>query len=79
MQVPEITAKLAQRGARFYEVGVPTSGQNIRGGQKDGFRDALRAFYVILKYNLFKREKHVAEQPLSLTFRSSSRLQNPFQ
>ena len=56
---PEITAKLAQRGARFYEVGVSYHGRTYEEGKKIGFRDALRAFYVILKYNLFKREKRV--------------------
>jgi len=49
---PEITAKLAQRGLRIYEVGVSYSGRTYDEGKKIGWKDALRAIWCILKYNL---------------------------
>ncbi len=52
---PEITAKLAQRRWRFYEVGISYHGRTYEEGKKIGWRDAVRAFYVILKYNVWKR------------------------
>jgi glycosyltransferase involved in cell wall biosynthesis len=56
---PEITAKLAQRRCRFYEVGISYYGRTYEEGKKIGWRDGVRALYVILKYNLWKRESHV--------------------
>jgi glycosyltransferase involved in cell wall biosynthesis len=56
---PEITAKLAQRRCRFFEVGISYYGRTYEEGKKIGWRDGLRALYVILKYNLWKRESHV--------------------
>jgi glycosyltransferase involved in cell wall biosynthesis len=56
---PEITAKLAQRRCRFYEVGISYHGRTYDEGKKIGWRDGVRAFYVILKYNLWKRESYV--------------------
>jgi hypothetical protein len=57
---PEITAKLAQRRCRFYEVGISYYGRTYEEGKKIGWRDGVRAFYAILKYNLWKRESHAA-------------------
>ena len=56
---PEITAKLAQRRCRFYEVGISYYGRTYEEGKKIGWRDGVRALYVILKYNLWKRGSHV--------------------
>ncbi|HTG44117.1 MAG TPA: glycosyltransferase family 2 protein [Verrucomicrobiae bacterium] len=53
---PEITAKLAQRRCRFYEVGISYYGRTYEEGKKIGWRDGVRALYAILKYNLWKRE-----------------------
>jgi glycosyltransferase involved in cell wall biosynthesis len=62
---PEITAKLAQRRCRFYEVGISYHGRTYEEGKKIGWRDGVRALYAILKYNLWKRESYVfrASQP----------------
>ena len=49
---PEITAKLAKRGYRIYEVGISYSGRTYEEGKKIGFKDAVHAIYAILKYNL---------------------------
>jgi glycosyltransferase involved in cell wall biosynthesis len=49
---PEITAKLAKAGCRFYEVGIAYHGRTYEEGKKIGWRDGIRAIYCILKYNL---------------------------
>ena len=49
---PEITAKVARRGARVYEVGISYYGRTYEDGKKIGMRDALWAIYCILRYNL---------------------------
>lgn len=50
---PEITAKIAMRGCRIYEVGVSYSGRTYAEGKKIGWKDGLRAVYVIGKYSRF--------------------------
>lgn len=52
---PEITAKIARlpRRPRIYEVGISYSGRTYEEGKKIGWRDGLRAFYCIVRYNLF--------------------------
>jgi len=49
---PEITIKLAQRQARIYEVPITYHGRTYEEGKKIGFRDAVKAFLVILRYGL---------------------------
>jgi glycosyltransferase involved in cell wall biosynthesis len=51
---PEITAKIAKRGCRIYEVGISYHGRTYAEGKKIGYRDGLRAIYCILKYNLLR-------------------------
>jgi putative flippase GtrA len=48
---PEITAKLAQRRLRIYEMGVSYFGRTYAEGKKIGVRDGFRALYCIIKYN----------------------------
>jgi len=48
---PEITAKLAKKRCRIYEVGISYYGRTYEEGKKIGWRDGLRALYVIIKYN----------------------------
>jgi glycosyltransferase involved in cell wall biosynthesis len=47
---PEITAKVAKLGCRIYEVPIDYHGRTYAEGKKIGFKDALAALYVILKY-----------------------------
>ena len=51
---PEITAKIAKTGCRIYEVGISYAGRTYSEGKKIGWKDGLRAFYCILKYNMFQ-------------------------
>lgn len=52
---PEITAKIAKREYRIYEVGISYSGRDYSEGKKIGWRDGVRAFWCILKYNFIYR------------------------
>lgn len=46
---PEITAKVARRGDRIYEVGISYSGRTYAEGKKISWRDGVRAVWVIGK------------------------------
>ena len=48
---PEITAKVARKGYRIYEVGISYAGRTYEEGKKIGWRDGVRAFWCIIKYN----------------------------
>jgi glycosyltransferase involved in cell wall biosynthesis len=52
---PEITAKVAKLKCRIYEVGISYAGRTYSEGKKVGWKDAIRAIWCILKYNLFRR------------------------
>jgi glycosyltransferase involved in cell wall biosynthesis len=54
---PELTAKVAKAGSRVYEVGIAYNGRTYAEGKKIGWRDGVRAIYVIVKHNLFRRNK----------------------
>ncbi len=51
---PEITAKVAKLNVRIYEVGISYSGRTYADGKKIGWRDGVRALWVIIKYNLLR-------------------------
>ena len=50
---PEITAKVAREKCRIYEVGISYYGRSYREGKKIGWKDGLKAIYVILRYGIF--------------------------
>lgn len=50
---PEITAKLAKLHCKIYEVPISYYPRDYSEGKKIGLKDAFRAFYCIIKYNLF--------------------------
>jgi len=52
---PEITAKVARKRCRIYEVGISYYGRSYEEGKKINWKDGFRAIYVILKYGIFKR------------------------
>ena len=52
---PEITARLAQGGWRFYEVGISYSGRTYAEGKKIGWKDGLTAVWCIVRYGVFGR------------------------
>ncbi len=46
---PEVTAKIARMDVRIYEVGISYAGRTYAEGKKVGWRDGVRALYVIIK------------------------------
>ena len=53
---PEVTAKISRvPRVRIYEVGISYYGRTYEEGKKIGMKDAFRALYCIIKYNLFKK------------------------
>ena len=52
---PEITAKVARRRLRVFEVGISYSGRTYDEGKKIGWKDGVRALWCIGKYGVFRR------------------------
>lgn len=54
---PEVTAKISRvKDIRIYEVGISYYGRTYAEGKKIGMKDAFRALYCILRYNIFDRK-----------------------
>jgi len=54
---PEVTSKIARfPGIRIYEVGISYYGRTYDEGKKIGIKDAFRAIWCLIKYNLFNRK-----------------------
>ena len=51
---PEIVAKMARLNVRIYEVAISYYGRTYAEGKKIGWRDGVRAFWCIFKYNFLK-------------------------
>ncbi len=51
---PEITAKIAKKRLRIYEVGIPYYGRSYEQGKKITWKDGFAAIFAIFRYNLFK-------------------------
>jgi glycosyltransferase involved in cell wall biosynthesis len=47
---PEITAKVARLGVRIFEVGISYYGRTYAEGKKIGWKDGVRALWVIVKF-----------------------------
>ncbi len=53
---PEVTAKVSRwPKVRIYEVGISYYGRTYEEGKKIGMKDAFRALYCIIWYNIFDR------------------------
>ena len=50
---PEITARVAHKKYRIYEVGISYHGRTYKEGKKIGWKDGVRTLWCILKYNMF--------------------------
>ena len=53
---PEITAKIARRGYRIYEVPISYHGRTYEEGKKIGWKDALSALWTIIRFGLRETE-----------------------
>jgi glycosyltransferase involved in cell wall biosynthesis len=54
---PEVTAKIAHRGLRIYEVGITYSGRGYEEGKKIGIKDGFEALYCIVRYGIQQRRQ----------------------
>src|SRR5215472_8484416 len=54
---PEITAKVARRGYRVYEVPISYHGRTYDEGKKIGWKDAISALWTILKHRFREAEE----------------------
>ncbi len=52
---PEITAKIAKKKLRVYEVGIKYFGRTYVEGKKIGWKDGISAIRCIIFYNLFSK------------------------
>lgn len=52
---PEITARVAQKKFRIYEVGISYSGRTYAEGKKIGWKDGLSALWAIIRFNMFQK------------------------
>ncbi len=52
---PELTAKFARQGCRFFEVPISYERRSFAQGKKIGLKDAFRAVYAIAIYGLLRR------------------------
>lgn len=54
---PEVTSKISRYpNIRIYEVGISYYGRTFKEGKKINWKDGFRAFYCIIKYNIFCRK-----------------------
>jgi hypothetical protein len=47
---PEVTAKVARRGWRIFEVPITYNGRSYAEGKKIGWKDGVQAIWCILRY-----------------------------
>jgi glycosyltransferase involved in cell wall biosynthesis len=50
---PEVTAKIAARHYRLYEVPISYHGRTYAEGKKIGWKDAIRGLWCVIRYNCF--------------------------
>ena len=50
---PEMTAKIAKKKIRIYEMGITYYGRTYSEGKKIGWKDGMKAIWCIVRYNLF--------------------------
>lgn len=61
---PEVTAKIAQRRLRVFEVGISYAGRTYSEGKKIGTCDALRSVWCLLRYSFFYKPEDVGKETL---------------
>ena len=56
---PEVTAKIARRGLRVFEVSISYFPRTNAEGKHIGWKDGVRAIWCIFKYGVWRRNKNV--------------------
>jgi glycosyltransferase involved in cell wall biosynthesis len=52
---PEITARIAKKNYRIYEIGISYYGRTYKEGKKINWKDGIKAFFSIIYFNLFSK------------------------
>jgi glycosyltransferase involved in cell wall biosynthesis len=73
---PEITAKVAKRGYRIYEVPISYYGRDYWEGKKINWKDGFSALWTILRYGLFDDPSNEPTGYITLRRRSALRNYN---
>lgn len=60
----EVTAKMAKRGARIYEVPISYYGRTYDEGKKIGVADGIAAFWYVIRYNLLSSRAAAFRDPV---------------
>jgi len=71
---PELTARLAQAGARIYELPISYDGRSYAEGKKIGWKDGVSALWCIWKYNVFPPQVRRWEPPAVAPWDAPERL-----
>ncbi len=71
---PDLTARLAQSGARIYELPISYHGRSYAEGKKIGWRDGVSALWSIVRYNLLAPPAPRWEPPSVPAWRTADRL-----
>lgn len=53
---PEVTARIAKKKVRVYEIGISYYGRSKEEGKKIGYRDGIKAVGEIIRFNLLTRK-----------------------
>ena len=59
---PELTARLAQWGARIYEVPISYHGRTYAEGKNIGWRDGVEALWLIFKFRFLDTRQPTRRQ-----------------
>lgn len=54
---PEVTARIAKKGLRVYEIGISYYGRSKEEGKKIGFKDGVKAIWEIVYFNTVAKSK----------------------
>lgn len=57
---PEVTARIAKKNLRVYEIGISYYGRSKEEGKKIGLKDGIKAIWEIVYYNAVARRKKPA-------------------
>ena len=70
-----MTARLAQTGARIYELPISYHGRSYAEGKKIGWKDGFSAIWSIVKYNLLPPRAPMWSAPAAPPWSSPGRIE----
>jgi glycosyltransferase involved in cell wall biosynthesis len=73
---PELTARLAQSGARIYEMPISYNGRSYAEGKKIGWKDGVSALWSIVKFNLLTPRATLWQPPAAPSWEEPARAES---